>query len=70
MTSVTTFLAVLAIYIFGGGIIENFAMAMLVGVVVGTYSSIYIASPIVLAMDNYLEARAAQAEAVEQALKA
>jgi preprotein translocase subunit SecF len=70
LTSVTTFLAVLAIYIFGGGIIENFAMAMLVGVVVGTYSSIYIASPIVLAMDNYLEARAAQAEAVEQALKA
>jgi len=70
LTSVTTFLAVLAIYVFGGGIIENFAMAMLVGVVVGTYSSIYIASPIVLAMDNYFEARAAQAEAVEQALKA
>ena len=45
-------------------------MAMLVGVVVGTYSSIYIASPIVLAMDNYLEASPAQADAVEQALKA
>lgn len=70
LTSVTTFLAVLAIYIFGGGIIENFALAMLVGVVVGTYSSIYIASPIVLAMDNYMEARALQAQEVERALKA
>lgn len=54
LTSVTTFLAVLSIYLFGGGIIQNFAFAMLVGVVVGTYSSIYIASPAVLAMDSYL----------------
>ena len=58
LTSVTTFLAVLSIYLFGGGIIENFAFAMLVGVVIGTYSSIYIASPIVVAMDKYLAARA------------
>ncbi|MBU0549886.1 protein translocase subunit SecF [Myxococcota bacterium] len=54
LTSVTTFLAVLAIYIWGGGIIQNFAFAMLVGVIVGTYSSIFIASPSVLAMDSYL----------------
>ncbi|MCA9545495.1 MAG: protein translocase subunit SecF, partial [Myxococcales bacterium] len=58
LTSATTFLAVLAIYIFGGGIIQNFAFAMLIGVVVGTYSSIYIASPAVLGMDNYLKSRA------------
>jgi preprotein translocase subunit SecF len=58
LTSVTTFLAVLSIYIFGGGIIQNFAFAMLVGVVVGTYSSVFIASPAVVAMDAYLTARA------------
>lgn len=52
LTSVSTLIAVLAIYVFGGGIITNFAFAMLIGVVVGTYSSIYIASPMVLAMDK------------------
>ncbi len=61
LTSVTTFLAVLSIYLFGGGIIENFAFAMLVGVVVGTYSSIYIASPAVVVMDKFMAARAAAA---------
>jgi len=57
LTSVTTFLAVLAIYIFGGGIIQNFAFAMIIGVIVGTYSSIFIASPAVLFMDSYLAKR-------------
>lgn len=61
LTSVTTFLAVLAIYIYGGGIIQNFAFAMLIGVVIGTYSSIYVASPAVVAMDGYLKRRAADA---------
>lgn len=63
LTSVTTFLAVLAIYIYGGGIIQNFAFAMLIGVVIGTYSSIYIASPAVVAMDRYLKNREADAPA-------
>lgn len=45
MTSVTTLLAVLAIFIFGTGSIRDFALAMIVGVIVGTYSSIFIASP-------------------------
>ena len=58
LTSVTTFLAVLAIYVYGGGIIQNFAFAMLVGVVIGTYSSIYVASPAVVGMDAYLKNRA------------
>lgn len=57
LTSITTFLAVLAIYIWGGGIIQNFAFAMLVGVIVGTYSSIFVASPSVLAMDSYLASK-------------
>lgn len=57
LTSLTTFLAVLSIYIFGGGIIQNFAFAMLVGIIVGTYSSIYVASPAVVWMDRYLARR-------------
>ena len=69
LTSVTTFLAVLAIKFFGGGTIENFAFAMLVGVIAGTYSSIYIASPVLLWMDNYLTQKDAQAQLVEDALK-
>lgn len=68
LTSVTTFLAVLAIFFFGGGIIENFAFAMLIGVIVGTYSSIYIASPLVLMMDQWLEEREAQKAQIEKAL--
>jgi preprotein translocase subunit SecF len=49
LTSGTTLLVVAALFIFGGGIIHDFAFALLVGVFVGTYSSIYVASPILLA---------------------
>lgn len=66
LTSVTTFLAVLSIYLFGGGIIQNFAFAMLIGVVVGTYSSMYIASPAVVGMDRYLSQRRADAAAADR----
>lgn len=48
ITSVTTFVVVLSLYIFGGTVIHDFAFALLVGVVVGTYSSIFIASPILV----------------------
>jgi len=47
ITSLTTFFVVLILWLFGGEVIHNFAFAMMVGVIVGTYSSIYIASPIV-----------------------
>ncbi len=47
-TSLTTFLAVLAIYFFGGEVIHDFALAMILGVVVGTYSSWFVASPLLL----------------------
>jgi preprotein translocase subunit SecF len=50
ITSATTFLTVLALFFFGGEIIHGFAVALMVGIVVGTYSSIYIATPAVLAM--------------------
>ena len=52
ITSVTTLLAVLAIYIFATGQIQDFALAMIIGVVIGTYSSIFIASPVLLGWIN------------------
>jgi SecD/SecF fusion protein len=48
ITSGTVFLATLSLYIFGGGVINDFAFTFLVGIITGTYSSIYIASAIVL----------------------
>ncbi len=48
LTSLTTFLVVLTLFFFGGEIIHGFAFTLLVGVVVGTYSSIFVASPILL----------------------
>lgn len=52
LTSLTVFITVLALYIFGGAVIHDFAFALLVGVVIGTYSSIYIACTIVLLFEN------------------
>ncbi|MFH1852926.1 MAG: protein translocase subunit SecF [Candidatus Neomarinimicrobiota bacterium] len=54
ITSVTTFVVVFVLWIWGGEVIHTFAFAMIIGVVVGTYSSIYIASPILLMLhDRY-----------------
>jgi len=49
VTSGTTLVVVAALFIYGGGIIHDFAFALLIGIGVGTYSSIYIASPLLLA---------------------
>ncbi|AKI96974.1 protein translocase subunit SecF [Kosmotoga pacifica] len=54
-TSLTTFLAVLTLFIFSGEVLRPFAFGILVGVVVGTYSSLYIAAPVVI---KWLERRA------------
>ncbi len=48
LTSGTTLLVVLALFIFGGGVIHNFAFALLVGIIAGTYSTIFIASAFVI----------------------
>ena len=48
VTSITTFIVVLILWLFGGEVINLFAFAMMVGIVVGTYSSIFIACPLVL----------------------
>jgi preprotein translocase subunit SecF len=49
LTALTTLFVVIALLILGGGIIHDFAFAMTVGIVVGTYSSVYVASPILIA---------------------
>jgi SecD/SecF fusion protein len=48
LTSVTTLLALLALFIFGGEVIRSFTFAMIFGVIVGTYSSIFIAAPVLI----------------------
>ena len=48
ITSITTLLALLSIYLFGGEILKGFSLAMIFGVIFGTYSSIYIANPILV----------------------
>ena len=50
MTSITTLLVVISLFVFGGEVIHAFSIALLLGIVVGTYSSIYIASNVVLSM--------------------
>ncbi|WPE17917.1 protein translocase subunit SecF [Candidatus Thioglobus autotrophicus] len=50
ITSLTTLLVLLALFFLGGEIIHSFAMALLIGVLIGTYSSIYVASSMILAM--------------------
>ena len=50
MTSFTTLLVLISLYVFGGEVIEAFALALIIGVLVGTYSSIYVASASALAL--------------------
>ena len=52
ITSFTTLIVVLVLLIFGGAVLRGFSFAMVVGVIVGTYSSIYIAAPIVIDLDK------------------
>jgi preprotein translocase subunit SecF len=52
LTSCTTLMAVIALYIFAGGVIEDLAFTLGIGVVVGTYSSIYVAAPLVVLTDK------------------
>ncbi|RME00480.1 MAG: protein translocase subunit SecF [Calditrichaeota bacterium] len=52
ITSLTTLIVVLVLYINGGEVLRNFSFALLVGVIVGTYSSIFIATPVVAEWEN------------------
>ncbi len=55
LTSGTTLIALLCLYLFGGGVIHDFALAMLIGVVTGTYSSIFVASPVLVDLGSGLK---------------
>ena len=57
LTSITTLLAVLALYLFAGGVIQDFALALLIGIFVGTYSSVFIASPLLILHQEQIEKR-------------
>jgi preprotein translocase subunit SecF len=57
MTSGLTFLTVIALFLFGGPVLHGFSFALLCGIIVGTYSSVFIASPIVLFWHNYTDKR-------------
>ena len=59
----TTFLAVLGLYLFGGEVLRGFGFAMVVGILVGTYSTIYIASPFVIWWQGLKDRRPAAAKA-------
>jgi preprotein translocase subunit SecF len=60
ITSGLTLLVVIALYFFGGDVINTFAFVLLVGIIVGTYSSIYIASPVALGFTKVFERRKAR----------
>ncbi len=48
MTSGTTLLALLALYVFGGEVIQGFIYALIFGILIGTYSSVFVAAPVLL----------------------
>ena len=50
LTSVTTLLVLIALFVFGGDSLKGFSVALIIGVLIGTYSSIFVASPVVLAL--------------------
>lgn len=52
-TSLTTLLAILVIYLFGPETIKNFSLALLIGITIGTYSSIFIGSPLLVTINNW-----------------
>jgi preprotein translocase subunit SecF len=57
LTSGLTFLTALSLYLFGGQVLSGFAFALVVGIIVGTYSSIFIASPILVFWQDFMESR-------------
>jgi preprotein translocase SecF subunit len=67
LTSLTVFLTVLVLYVFGGEVLRDFAFALLVGVITGTYSSVFVAAPIVVDWENWLASRGRAKKAVAKA---
>ena len=69
MTSGLTFLTVIALFIWGGPVLNGFSFALVCGIIVGTYSSVFIASPIVLFWHNYTDRRRRPAPAASPVLR-
>ncbi|MBW1705558.1 MAG: protein translocase subunit SecF [Deltaproteobacteria bacterium] len=61
LTSTTTLVVVLALFVLGGGVIHDFAFAILIGIIVGTYSSIFVASPVILIWESSFAKRRGKA---------
>lgn len=61
VTSLTTFLAAISLFLFGGEVIHDFSLALLIGIGVATYSSVFVASPIVVILENRALAKKAAA---------
>ncbi|OIP64537.1 MAG: protein translocase subunit SecF [Nitrospirae bacterium CG_4_9_14_3_um_filter_53_35] len=61
LTSLTVFIVVVILFFLGGEVIHDFAFAMIVGVVVGTYSSIFVATPVVVFLDRFVKPAKAKA---------
>jgi preprotein translocase subunit SecF len=57
LTSMTTMIVIVSILVLGGGLIKDFATALFIGVLIGTYSSVFIASPVVITMDTFFRER-------------
>src|ERR1700690_3146522 len=64
LTSGLTFLTVLALFLFGGPVLHGFSLALVIGIIIGTYSSVFVASPIVLFWHDWADKRKKTAPAV------
>ncbi len=67
LTSLTVFLVVAVLYVFGGEVLRDFSFALLVGVITGTYSSVFVAAPIIVDWEAWVQARARGRKAVAKA---
>lgn len=63
LTSVTTMLALVALYVFGGEVLRGFTFTMILGVLIGTYSSIFIASPVLILLGTVMSEKKTATEA-------
>jgi len=59
LTSGLTFLTAVSLFLFGGEVLSGFSLALVLGIAVGTYSSVFVASPILVWWQDYLESRKA-----------
>ena len=66
MTSGLTFIAVVAIFLFGGPVLHGFSLALVIGIIIGTYSSVFVASPIVLGWHDWYDKRGKKAPVLAQ----